>query len=983
MKKLLAVLMTVCLCLGSAGVCASAVSAMAESRQKTTLFVQFEGDPVLQSEVKGLSEETAIKQTEETQKNAIQSVQSAVDSTEVLYTYTHALNGIAVEATKRDAAVLRDTPGVAKVIDLSGVHPVREAVAQGDALASGSMIGADVMHALGYDGAGTAVAVIDGGMQWNHETMRLTDESTAKFTKADIADVIRSTSLHAEGVTADAAYKSAKVPFAFDYCDGDTEVAQDASHGTHVSGIAAGNSASLRGIAPEAQVLMFRINVVDNELFLATLLAAIDDASKFDIASMNMSVGLDYEMPNDPAHALLCEAVDNARASGILVCAAAGNSGAYDQNTLNPDNGTNGIPNSIPSATSVASIDNMNMLKAKYTVEKFIYDGDKSIGVIDAASNFPPEGALVPVDRKGNSDDLTGKIALLYDTTVSEDDYSSALSGKAMKAVIVPESLYGVALELYWMEDIPTAVISDLDAYRLLHSKSLYVTAEFIYYYTEGADQLQNSFFTSYGVSEDLKLTVDLAAPGDPILSGVSGGGYGIMGGTSMACPHVTGAAALMREYLDKNYPDLSAAERANLMENLLMSTADPISTVSPRIMGAGIVNLGDAAKAKAVLTDRDGHSALNVGGGIDDSFKLSFTITNVSDETVRYDQLDLDVITDDYTSQKSFDAFTGETTELHYINGKSVPLKYTITQSDMPRSIVLQPGEKRVVTMTVSLDSAELADKAAVFSNGFYVEGYLHLSALSGEAVELTVPFMGFRGDWLQAPAMDVLNYYGFEACYVIRNLRSLTIELVDPDGHVAASTQQEWVKKDTGFWEDDVSNLFDADTVPDGTYTVRFTGLLDAEGAAQKPQVFSFEKPFVLDRVAPRILKVDSAKQSDGTYTLEITVDSEDVEYFALNGRRVTNAKYVDYYPTDEYVRKNADGSVVYAISGIAHPDRNLVIYAVDGVGNSTQYHQYSIFLRILRWIRDTASKMRGRLMLLIVGLIARMIGDDVYLF
>ena len=201
MKKGLAILTAICLCLSSVSVCASAVSAMAEGRQKTTIFVQFEGDPVLMGEAKGLSEKSAIAQMAKAQKHAMQSVENAAGSAEVLYTYTHALSGVAMEATKRDAAVLRDTEGVVNVVDLGGVRPIRAAAERGEPIASGDMIGVDEMRELGYDGTGTAIAVIDCGLEYNHETMRLTDESTAKYTKADVDKVIRGTTLHAEGVT--------------------------------------------------------------------------------------------------------------------------------------------------------------------------------------------------------------------------------------------------------------------------------------------------------------------------------------------------------------------------------------------------------------------------------------------------------------------------------------------------------------------------------------------------------------------------------------------------------------------------------------------------------------------------------------------------------------------------------------------------------------------------------------------------------------
>ena len=65
---------------------------------------------------------------------------------------------------------------------------------------------------------------------------------------------------------------------------------------------------------------------------------------------------------------------------------------------------------------------------------------------------------------------------------------------------------------------------------------------------------------------------VDLAAPGVMVYSTVPGGGYGWMSGTSMAAPHVAGAAALVWSA----FPDLTAQE----VKARLMASVDPIGQI-------------------------------------------------------------------------------------------------------------------------------------------------------------------------------------------------------------------------------------------------------------------------------------------------------------------------------------------------------------------------------------------------------------------
>ena len=87
-----------------------------------------------------------------------------------------------------------------------------------------------------------------------------------------------------------------------------------------------------------------------------------------------------------------------------------------------------------------------------------------------------------------------------------------------------------------------------------------------------------------------LRIKPDVSAPGVGITSAVPGGGWGQLSGTSMAAPHVAGAAALLRE----RHPDWSVAQ----LKSALVLTGDPAFGDADRNpagsteAGGGIVNL-------------------------------------------------------------------------------------------------------------------------------------------------------------------------------------------------------------------------------------------------------------------------------------------------------------------------------------------------------------------------------------------------------
>ncbi len=89
------------------------------------------------------------------------------------------------------------------------------------------------------------------------------------------------------------------------------------------------------------------------------------------------------------------------------------------------------------------------------------------------------------------------------------------------------------------------------------------------------------SSFSSYGRSQ-----VDIAAPGSSILSTMPGDAYGMMSGTSMATPHVAGAAAL---YASAN-PNATAAQ----IKAAILGTAEATASLAGVLATGGRLDVGD-----------------------------------------------------------------------------------------------------------------------------------------------------------------------------------------------------------------------------------------------------------------------------------------------------------------------------------------------------------------------------------------------------
>ena len=94
---------------------------------------------------------------------------------------------------------------------------------------------------------------------------------------------------------------------------------------------------------------------------------------------------------------------------------------------------------------------------------------------------------------------------------------------------------------------------------------------------------------SSYGIT-----TVDLAAPGSLIQSTFPGGTYGILSGTSMATPQVTGVVAL----LAAAKPGITVAE----VRAAILGTTTPVASLAGKVVTGGRLNAGAAVASLRIV---------------------------------------------------------------------------------------------------------------------------------------------------------------------------------------------------------------------------------------------------------------------------------------------------------------------------------------------------------------------------------------------
>ena len=715
----------------------------------------------------------------------------------VRYQFTYLTNAFSIETKFENLEKIAMLSGVKSVF----IMPVYDAcevenTAAPNTAASGAMTGvANVWADLGYTGEGMKIAIIDTGLDLDHPSFSALDAELVAANDSylsvdDVAAVMEE--LHASDRRATAAaktlYRSTKVPFAFNYCDNnltaDHSADMQGDHGTHVAGIAAANpteGTSVVGMAPNAQIIVMKVFGAAGGAYTDDYVAALEDAMVLGCDVANLSLGSPAGFSStDTEIDLIFQRIAE---QDIIVTISAGNEtdSAYgnmwgtDLNrTQNPDKGVVGGPSTWANAFSIASAENSVVMTEFFTLANgtnvfFMHNYEYLLGYVPwSLMDFAGEELeYVIVPGLGTPEDVAkvkveGKIAVIKrgELSFGEKVYNAEMAGAA--GVIIwnnndTDDIFSFGMNTQIEEgvypNIPVALITQADGQKLADAaeKKLTVSAELGQRMVEGG---QMSSFSSWGAAPDLRLLPDITGIGGNVYSCYDGGQYGLMSGTSMSAPQIAGISALVMQYLYDTYPEAEEGEIRELAMALMMSTANPVISAgsgveaSPRQQDAGLVDAAEAVKTHAYLTVNGSRPKVELGDGSTGVYTFSFEVNNFGTKTQTY-TLDSSLLTESIGS----DGYN------YYMMGEEMELTGAVTFDK--ETVTVAPGETVTVNATITLSDMDKALFYYYWENGGYVEGYVYLDNADEYGIDLNLPFMGFYGDWTQAPVFDSAFWY------------------------------------------------------------------------------------------------------------------------------------------------------------------------------------------------------------------------------
>ncbi len=546
-----------------------------------------------------------INHLENTHRNYRSFIAKNAPKAEVISDYSIVANGLAIKLNGENIEKLSKYPGVRSV-----TYSTRYSLAMN---VSPGLINAPELWAKAGGpsnaGNGVKVGIIDSGIDLTSPFLNDTDyaaagqtDECAPFTKSggkNTNNKVIVCRVYASGVTPGASSPSTLIIN---------------PHGTHVAGTVAGNYGTsgkvegtqlvvnyLSGVAPGA--LLGDYNVFpgfgagytgkDGDSFNHDIIRALEDSVRDGMDIDSMSLGGKVFGPND----ILAETVNSVVDAGVIVVIAAGNEGPGDMTIASPGTALKAI--------TVGASTNSHFMGFPVTLgtgESF------GAAVGDFNPYLPPVlDTVFAIATPGNGcsqiTGVSGNIAFIYRGTCTFTTKIRNAQDAGAIGVIMINNVAGDPVAMGHdgtlpKPTIPAAMVSKSDG-EFIKTKSgttnMSVNGtepeEFI---TGNADIMAG--FSSQGPTPfNFMLKPDITAPGVNVLSGIFNQEFAFYQGTSMATPHVSGAAALLRQL----HPDWSPAQIKSALVNTakrpVFSHIDGMTPAGVLARGGGRIDLAAA----------------------------------------------------------------------------------------------------------------------------------------------------------------------------------------------------------------------------------------------------------------------------------------------------------------------------------------------------------------------------------------------------
>ncbi len=500
---------------------------------------------------------------------------------DVVWNMTLAANIISANVPSSKIEEIKEVPGVEDVVVEMRYEPCAPvSTDKPTQIVATDMIGATGAWSANYTGAGSKVAIIDTGLDTDHQlfdpdAFEYAIEQTGK--DVDLLEESEVSSawsgLNAAGFinSADGVYLNAKVPFAVNYVDRDLDVTHDhdtqGEHGSHVAGIAAGNryikngsgydealeTVLTQGAAPDAQLIIMKVFGKGGGAYDSDYMVAIEDAIMLGADSINLSLGSSVAGFPANSNETYAAILDNLSKKDAVVTISAGNNGSWaDMTTYGYLYGeganlhTGGSPGTYANAFTIASVDNDGIVGVpmKFNGESIFFTestgdyGNAPIKTLVGTHEFvfiANEPGEEEAGFAAVADLLKGKIAICTRGGSSFfEKANAAIANGAIATIIVNNQPGTFGMNLTGYEyTAPAVSITQADGEKI-KAGATSGEANGVPYYTgeitiqtqaelsEGAGESEYktmSDFSSWGVPGDLSLKPEITAPGGNIWS--------------------------------------------------------------------------------------------------------------------------------------------------------------------------------------------------------------------------------------------------------------------------------------------------------------------------------------------------------------------------------------------------------------------------------------------------------------------------------